>query len=302
MANKIKDTVDYFPFFVGDGRTLYMLKRKFGISGIGFFTEFFRFLSRTPGHYYSLQNDYDKDRFFDFIGIPETEAMPMIECLLETGKIDKGLWQAKRVLVSSDFLESLTEAYRRRSGSTPTMDYVIEQCNSIPDIDINNIDDNMPSICSDDDANMPHKEKKIKEEKTREKGGELELVSSMPSAIDKGVVVATADKKLHNEIRAYYESKQPTKQFTNYPKEGKAINELIKKAKKQAPDDYINFLTMMTNAFAELRNTTEFYKGQPFLPSALNSSGIFDRVLNEAHNRYKEHQAASNFDAKEFYK
>ena len=86
------------------------------------------------------------------------------------------------------------------------------------------------------------------------------------------------DKKLHNNIKAVFESKHGN--FDDYPKEGQNINRLIEKAKARAPDCPDDFMKAVLNAFWKLKqNGNDFWKGQPFLPSILNSSGIWPRVL-----------------------
>lgn len=100
------------------------------------------------------------------------------------------------------------------------------------------------------------------------------------------------EKDLYNVIKNRFESKQLQQRFTNYPKEGKAIHGLISKARIRAPDDPETFLEGMIRMFEYLRSTDKFYKSHPFLPSSLNSSGIWDRVMNAAEQRWKEEQAA----------
>ena len=120
--------------------------------------------------------------------------------------------------------------------------------------------------------------------------------SSSSKDIDTSVSI---DKQFYNTIKTRFESEQPQQRFTSYPKEGKAIHGLIDKAMARAPDDPATFLEGMIRTFEYLRETDKFYKGQPFLPSALNSSGIWDRVLNYAGERWKEEQAAKVVDVSE---
>lgn len=68
--------------------------------------------------------------------------------------------------------------------------------------------------------------------------------------------------------------------FTNYPKEGKGVRGLIEKARARFGDDCEAGLISVCAQFWKLKQTgNAFWKDQPFLPSALNSSGIWDRVL-----------------------
>lgn len=73
--------------------------------------------------------------------------------------------------------------------------------------------------------------------------------------------------------------------FTDYPKEGAALKGLVKKARARAPDAPADFLLQMITAFWGLRCTgNSFWQGQPFTPSALNASAIWDRVLETMRN------------------
>jgi hypothetical protein len=153
MANKIKETVDYFPFFVKDGKTLYVLKKKYGLAGIGFFTELMRILAQTPNHFYSYNDEFEMQRLIEYIGVPKEELESMLSDIANTGKIDSDLWNNYRVVLSKDFIASLTEAYRRRSGSIPNFENI------------------KAAICRQYDGNMSEtcSIKKRKEDKRKEK-------------------------------------------------------------------------------------------------------------------------------------
>lgn len=74
--------------------------------------------------------------------------------------------------------------------------------------------------------------------------------------------------------------------FTNYPKEAQAIKRIIKYCEQHAPrytdGDKIKMAERVITKYFELtQNGDKFWRGQPFTPSSLSSSGIFDRVLVE---------------------
>ena len=48
MARPERKDVDYFPFYVKNGRTLQLLEGKYDCKGTGFFTNLLRFLSGRP--------------------------------------------------------------------------------------------------------------------------------------------------------------------------------------------------------------------------------------------------------------
>lgn len=134
-----KNTVDYFPFFIKNGKTLFILKKKWGLAGIGFFTEFLRFLSQEPEHWLCLQDKLDLDRLVYTIGTDEKECLEMLEVLAMTGKIDTKLWKEKRVVVSEDFLDSLQRVYSRRSTKVD-MESIREKVKDFPEINSGNQD------------------------------------------------------------------------------------------------------------------------------------------------------------------
>lgn len=174
MANKIKETVDYFPFFVKDGKTLFVLKKKYGLAGIGFFTELMRMLSQTPKHYYSYNDEYERLRLIEYIGIPEEEIEPMLDDMAGTGKIDHELWHNHKVIISNDFIDSLSEAYRRRSGNIPNFENIKEEI-------CQQYDGNMSETCR---IKKKRKEKR-KEEKKKEEvdSAESREVSEKPKKL-----------------------------------------------------------------------------------------------------------------------
>ncbi|MDY7027966.1 MAG: DUF4373 domain-containing protein [Spirochaetota bacterium] len=131
MANKIKDTVEYFPFFVKHGRTLFVLQNKYGLAGIGFFTQIMRWLAQSPGHYYPYNDDFDKDRLNQYCGLTETDVRVMIGDMVKTGKLDSQLWEQRGVIYSADFVDELSELYRRRKKELPTRDKVIRDTASL---------------------------------------------------------------------------------------------------------------------------------------------------------------------------
>jgi len=125
MGRPERHDVDYFPFFVKRGRTLNILQSKYGLEGIGFFTNLLRFLSVTPDHHYCIKDETDRMNFFAEIGmIDESRGIEMIDLMVKTAKFDKKLWENYRVIASEDFLLSLKPAYEQRKNNIITMDEI----------------------------------------------------------------------------------------------------------------------------------------------------------------------------------
>lgn len=122
-------------------------------------------------------------------------------------------------------------------------------------------------------------------------------LSASPSREVVPVEVSADEAELYTAVKADFLKRQPQHRFTNYGKEGKAIKQLIEKAKARSPDRPAEFLGSMIKMFRHLRQSGDkFWRGQPDLPSALNASGIWDRVLSEGYDRYQ-----AEVDAEDIY-
>ena len=181
LAQPKKITAEWFPFYVRDGRTLFALQKKYGLAGIGFFTQTFRYLGQTPSHFFCFGDEYERMRFIDFCGTVESECSAMLTIMANTGKIDKELWEEHDVVWSIEYVESLKELYRRRRSTAPTREFVLNSLGIDPcdqddvapseprqptsdtepaiepndDIDADARDDgNMSSYCRQHDDNM----------------------------------------------------------------------------------------------------------------------------------------------------
>ncbi len=125
MARPERHDVDYFPFYVKDGKTLFVLESKFGCKGIGFFTNVMRFLCKTPDHHFCIAGEQDRLYFFATAKCDETEGQEMLNIMATTGKIHPDLWRDYQVIASPDLLNSLSDAYKNRKNNIITIDQIV---------------------------------------------------------------------------------------------------------------------------------------------------------------------------------
>jgi hypothetical protein len=111
------------------------------------------------------------------------------------------------------------------------------------------------------------------------KGKERSTGKDMATGKKPAAIVTDPDAELYQATQAAFLDRNGGR-FTDYGKEGKAIKAIIAKARARAPDDAAGFVQSMLEAFWRLKTGRDaFWTGQPFLPSALNAGGIWDRVL-----------------------
>jgi len=170
MARPERRDADYFPFYAKRGKTLNILQSKFGLEGIGFFTNLMRFLTLTPDHHYCIKDETDRMNFFAEIGIhEESRGIEIIELMVKTEKLDKELWEKYMVIASSAFLESLTDAYKQRKNKIITMGEIKEKFVSMYGNSINGDNSGVSihgnSAKQGDNAQRKGKETKVKKSK-----------------------------------------------------------------------------------------------------------------------------------------
>ena len=127
MARPEKKTVEYFPFVAKNGKTLFILEDKYGCKGTGFFTNVLRFLAETPDHHFSIHDETDRMMFFARTKCDEESGIDMLNIMAKTGKIHLELWISCQAIASSDFIESIQDAYKNRKNQCITLEEVIQK-------------------------------------------------------------------------------------------------------------------------------------------------------------------------------
>ncbi|MCK5611142.1 hypothetical protein KAR91_55225 [Candidatus Pacearchaeota archaeon] len=128
MGRPERKDVDYFPFYVKNGRTLQILEGKYDCKGTGFFTNVLRFLSTRPDHHFLMAEESDRLWFFEETKCDEKSAIEMLNIMSLTGKINKELW-SHQIIASQDYLDSVSDAYRKRTNEIVTMDEIFRHYN-----------------------------------------------------------------------------------------------------------------------------------------------------------------------------
>lgn len=193
MARPTRRDADYFPFYAKDGRTLAILQHKYGLAGIGFFTNVMRMLTVTPNHFVDLNEQADRLYAFSKIGCDPEEGEKMIETMVTTGKINQYLWSVHKVLFSDDLVDSLSELYRKRNTEPPNaddimqfvMDYREKKNNRRANSITAPVTTSAYGLSAEDSGNNPQsivKNSKVK--KSKERGGEIPSIGELDAFTD----------------------------------------------------------------------------------------------------------------------
>ena len=189
MGRPERRDVDYFPFYIKDGRTLFILENKYQCKGTGFFTNVMRFLSRTPDHHFQIEKESDKLYFFATVKCDQASGLDMIEIMVETQKLDRDCWEQKKVIACQDYLLSIQDAYRKRLNECITLDeiktfYGITTGRNKVTAGVTTPDSDVGGISSGDNPQSKEKESKEKESKFySEESDELQLLECLINLI-----------------------------------------------------------------------------------------------------------------------
>lgn len=160
MARPMRRDADYFPFICKDGKTFSILRNRFPLEGIGFFTELCIILTTTPDHHIQLKTDVDFEYLCSKMKCEKDKATAIIEVLLMTGKIHKELWEKANVIVIPDLLDSLRDAYLKRETDIITINQIVSSY-------INAVSDTGNICLSSNQSLKDSKEKKTKQDNNR---------------------------------------------------------------------------------------------------------------------------------------
>jgi hypothetical protein len=229
MARPERHDVDYFPFFVKQGKTLTILHNKYGLEGIGFFTNVMRFLAITPDHHYCIKNDSDIIHFMAVVGITdENKAIDMIELMVKTGKLDKDLWENHKVIVCPVFIESVKDAYKRRANDIITLEEIREKYKSQRQgVTVSKTDTETTQNGDSDDSNPQTKPKETKAKKSKKEKSTEEPTQSMKDALVLADLLFNLHKK---EVPNYHSGEDIEKIISGWAKD---IELLIRRKEKQ---------------------------------------------------------------------
>ncbi len=118
MGRKQSNTVDYFPHFVKQGKTLYVLKGRYGNNGYAFWFQLLEMLCDEEGHTYDCRSADAWQYLLARTGVTEAEGEDILALLASMGKIDPALWE-HRVIWCENLAQNLERVYQRRGRPLP---------------------------------------------------------------------------------------------------------------------------------------------------------------------------------------
>lgn len=119
MARPRKQTADWFPHYVDDGKTKYILESRWGNDGYAFWFKLLELLCKTDGHIYDYGNAVNKQFLLARMKMPEETIEEIVATLIDLGNIDRELWEDGQRIWCQGLVDNIKPLYLKRKDSVP---------------------------------------------------------------------------------------------------------------------------------------------------------------------------------------
>ena len=126
MARPKKQTVDYFPHYVSDGKTKLILQNEFGNDGYAFWYKLLELLCESENQVYDYSNPASWRLLLAKTNVTDDIATKILQLLADLGTIDLELHKSK-IIWCQNLIENLELVYRRRSTGTPERPVIVSK-------------------------------------------------------------------------------------------------------------------------------------------------------------------------------
>lgn len=118
MARPQKETIDYFPHYAYQGKTMLILQNEFGNDGYAFWYRLLELLCKSENQVYDYNNPAAWRLLLAETHVKEDIATNILKVLADVEAIDPELYQAKLIWVQN-LVDNLDLVYNRRSTGKP---------------------------------------------------------------------------------------------------------------------------------------------------------------------------------------
>jgi len=168
MARPARNNVDYFPFYCEEGKKMFYLEETYGNDGFATFVKLLRELARTDFHYLDLSKNTTMMFLAAKCKVSKEILQSIINDLVELEKFDAELWNENKIIWCQDFIDSISDAYAKRSGKCIDRNSLLLLLDSKGVRKLNK-SSKKQGLCTEIHGDNPQiKEKDIKEDKTKE--------------------------------------------------------------------------------------------------------------------------------------
>lgn len=114
MAREQRKDVDYFPHDCTHGRKMHIIEAKYGNDGYAVWFKLLEQLGKANNHYIDASDEMTIMFLTSLFKIDEDKMNNIFKDLAKLGAIDKELYEQHNILWSLKFVNSISDAYRKR--------------------------------------------------------------------------------------------------------------------------------------------------------------------------------------------
>lgn len=124
MATQKKNTVDYFPHIIGNGKKMDFIEKRYGNDGYATWFKLLEALASADNHYLDLNDEIEISFLASRCNVEEDRLISIINDLVKIKVFDLELWN-HRVIWSKTFVDSVQDAYKRRANKCMQHDDIV---------------------------------------------------------------------------------------------------------------------------------------------------------------------------------
>jgi hypothetical protein len=172
-----KFTVSYFPHYVRDSKSMYIIESKYGIEGYYFWFKILELLCSSKNLFYNCNENGSCEYLQARTKTDAEKAGLILDTLANIDCIDKDLWQ-DRVIWCQNLVDNVSDVFKRRKNDLPQKPIIV---------DINDINDGNNTInVNNKPINVSTSRiivKQRKEKKRKENKDNINIISSDPKQV-----------------------------------------------------------------------------------------------------------------------
>jgi hypothetical protein len=116
MAREQRKDVDYFPHDCTHGRKMHIIEAKYGNDGYATWFKLLEQLGKANNHYIDISDETNLMFLSSIFKISEELTLSILKDLAKLGAIDTFLFEDRLIIYSQKFIDSITDAYRKRKN------------------------------------------------------------------------------------------------------------------------------------------------------------------------------------------
>lgn len=120
MARQERNTVDYFPHLIGNGKKIKFIEQKYGNDGYTTWFKILESLASTDYHYLNLNDEINVMHLASNCRISEDKLFSIINDLVRLNVLSNDLWDVK-IIWSQVFIDSIKDVYKKRTNECITL-------------------------------------------------------------------------------------------------------------------------------------------------------------------------------------